>query len=48
MNGNIVRLADGTEVVYQKGKTNLVELILNAVGPELKLAASDEVEFMDI
>lgn len=48
LNGNIVRFADGTEIVYQKGETNLVKLILNAAGPELKLAASDEIEFMDI
>ena len=48
LNGNIVRLANGTEFVYQRGETNLVKLILNAVGPELKLAASDEIEFMDI
>ena len=48
LNGNIVRLANGTEFVYQRGETNLVKLILNAAGPELKLAASDEIEFMDI
>lgn len=48
LNGNIVRFANGTEIVYQKGETNLVKLILNAAGPELKLAASDEIEFMDI
>lgn len=47
-NGNIVKLANGTEFIYQKDSTNLVELILNAAGPELKLAASDEIEFMDI
>jgi hypothetical protein len=48
MNGNIVRLSNGTEFVYQRGETNLVKMILNAAGPELKLAASDEIEFMDI
>lgn len=49
MNGNVVRLSNGTEFVYQRGETNLVKMILNAVGPEPKLRlASDEVEFMDI
>lgn len=48
ISGNIVRLANGTEFVYQRGETNLVKMILNAAGPELKLAASDEIEFMDI
>jgi hypothetical protein len=48
MNGNIVRLSNGTEFVYKRGETDLVKLILNAAGPELKLAASDEIEFMDI
>lgn len=48
ISGNIVRFANGTEFVYQRGKTDLVKLILNAAGPELKLAASDEIEFMDI
>lgn len=48
LNGNIVRFANGTEFVYKRGETDLVKLILNAAGPELKLAATDEVEFMDI
>ena len=48
LNGNIVRFANGTDIVYQRGETNLVKLILNAAGPELKLAVSDEIEFMDI
>ena len=48
MNGNVVRLSNGTEFIYQRGKTNLAKMILNAAGPELKLAASDEIEFMDI
>ena len=48
LNGNVVRLSNGTEFVYQRGKTNLVKMILNAAGPELKFAASDEIEFMDI
>lgn len=48
ISNNIVKLANGTEFVYQRGETDLVKLILDAAGPELKLAASDEVEFMDI
>lgn len=48
MNNNVVRLSDGTEFVYQRGETDLVKMILNAAGPKLKLAVSDEVEFMDI
>lgn len=48
LNGNVVRLSNGMEFVYQRGETNLVKMILNAAGPELKLAASDEIEFMDI
>lgn len=48
MSGNVVRFANGTEIVYQSGKTDLVKEVLNAARPELKLAVSDEVEFMDI
>lgn len=48
LNGNVVRFANGTEIVYHRGKTDLVKEVLNATRPELKLAASDEVEFMDI
>lgn len=48
ISGNIVRFANGTEIVYHRGKTDLVKEVLNAARPELKLAVSDEVEFMDI
>ena len=46
--GHLIKLPDGTEFTYHKGETDLVKRLLNIAGPELKLAASDEVEFMDI
>ena len=46
--GNKVILPNGTTFRYNKGTTNLIDMVLKACGPELKLAESDEVEFMDI
>lgn len=46
--GMLIKLPNGTEFTVYKGKTDLVERLLNAAGPELKLVVTDEVEFMDI
>jgi hypothetical protein len=48
ISGNLLKLPDGTEIRYCKGETNLVDIMMKASGPELKLAVSDEIEFMDI